>query len=374
MPLPSLPVTAALCLSLAAAQEQDFKYQGEYLSESYGVQIVARGSGQFTAVILPGGLPGAGWTGQGRVEETGSLQGDKAVFTGTYGVAVAADGASLTLDPAGNDPALTLPKVARKSPSLDSAAPAGAVVLFDGSGVSEWSNAEMTADKLLKPQGSAATAGAVTKREFQGFFLHLEFREPFKPAASGLQRGNSGVYLQGRQELQILDSFGATLSYGADTMAAKRLCGAFWEYYPPLVNMSLPPRSWQTYDVEYRAAVYADGKVVEPAHASVRHNGVLIHDDRILAYPTLAGDPLGPDPGPLRFQGYGDSVLYRNIWVIERTGTSVRAPRIRPAGPVMERGGLWGADGRIYPAGRRLAPGFYVLRTPQASSRRYLAP
>ena len=147
------------------------------------------------------------------------------------------------------------------------------------------------------------------------------------PMASGQRRGNSGIYLQGRDEVQILDSFGANLDHGADTLAAKRECGAFWEYFPPTLNMAFPPLAWQTYDIEFTAGRYDPaGKTrLEPPMATVKWNGIVVHDKRILAYSTLLGDPQGPSPGPLRFQAYGDPVFYRNIWITD--GITAVKPR-----------------------------------------------
>jgi hypothetical protein len=186
--------------------------------------------------------------------------------------------------------------------------------------------------KLFKPEGSSASSGAVTKQAFQDFTLHLEFRQPFVPAARGQRRGNSGIYLQGRDEVQVLDSFGSTLENGADTMAAKRECAAFFEYFRPSLNAAFPPLSWQTYDIYFKAAKYdAAGKnVLEPATASIRWNGILVQDKRALVYATLLGDPVGPAPGPLRFQAYGDPVYYRNIWILDGV-SAVRPAKDQPA-------------------------------------------
>jgi 3-keto-disaccharide hydrolase len=305
----------------------DFVIQGEYggktaAESSLGAQVVALGGGAFTAVFLPGGLPGQGADGKLRVEAAGVLAADgKAGFSGGgYAATASADGTTLS-GKTDKGESFTLGKIMRKSPTEGAAPPSGAIVLFDGNGVEAWmdGSASMDARKLFKPVGTSASSGAVTKRTFQNFTMHLEFRLPFMPAASGQRRGNSGIYLQGRDELQVLDSFGIPLDGGTDSMAAKRECGAFFEYFRPTLNAAYPPLSWQTYDLEFTAAQYdAAGKTkLQPARATVRWNGIKVHSDIALANSTLLGDAQGPLPGPQRFQAYGDPVFYRNIWVLD---------------------------------------------------------
>lgn len=302
----------------------DYAIQGEYTgtigaSGNLGIQVVAQGSGQFLAVFLPGGLPGQGWNDKERTEVTAALKNGEVDFAGS-GYIAKVMAAGLVMD--GQTPkgeTFSAPKVIRQSPTLNAAAPSGATILFDGTGVSAWKDgtATMDARKLFKPDGTSESTGAVSKQAFLDFTLHLEFRVPFMPSARGQSRGNSGIYLQNRDEVQILDSFGAQFENGADTMAAKRECGAFFEYFRPSLNMAYPPLAWQTYDIDFTAAKYdAAGKTqVEPGSATVRWNGVIVQDKRALVYSTLLGDPQGPAAGPLRFQFHGDPVYYRNIWV-----------------------------------------------------------
>ena len=325
----------------------EFKIQGEYAgmvngTATLGAQVVALGAGQFKAVFLPGGLPGApagqSGNGKGGNEATGAFTsaaaGANAAFTGSgYSGIVTADGLKFT----GTDDkaqAFNLDKIMRVSPTEGAEPPSGATVLFSGQGVSGWKDgtASMDARGLFKPEGASAASGAVTKAAFQTFRMHLEFRLPFMPDARGQRRGNSGIYLQGRDELQVLDSFGNTLENGADTMAAKRECGAFFEYFPPLANAAYPPLSWQTYDIDFTAARYAvDGQTkLQPATARVLWNGMVVQDQPALANNTLLGDLAGPTPGPMRFQAYGDPVYYRNIWIAE--GATAVRPRDRLQG------------------------------------------
>jgi hypothetical protein len=182
--------------------------------------------------------------------------------------------------------------------------PAGAVVLFDGSSPEAFKGGRMTEDGLLME-------GVTSHDTFGSHTLHVEFLLPFMPQARGQGRGNSGFYAQGRYEVQILDSFGLE---GRDNE-----CGGIYSVGPPKVNMCLPPLSWQTYDVDFTAAEYQDGKKVKDAVITVRHNGVLIHKDQKVDHATTAHRlPEGPDPGPIYLQNHGNPVRFRNIWVVPR--------------------------------------------------------
>jgi hypothetical protein len=162
----------------------------------------------------------------------------------------------------------------------------------------------MTEDGLL-------AAGCVSKQQFKDFRLHLEFQTPFMPDARGQARGNSGVYLQNRYELQVLDSFGL--------MGKDNECGAFYTLRGPAENMCLPPLQWQTYDIDFKAARFDDtGKKTEKAVATVKHNGVTIFDKLELRGSTPGGQPEADAPGPIQLQDHGNPVRYRNIWVVER--------------------------------------------------------
>ena len=153
-------------------------------------------------------------------------------------------------------------------------------------------------------------AGATSKRKFQSCQLHVEFQLPFMPAARGQARGNSGCYLQGRYEVQMLDSFGLE---GLDNE-----CGGIYSNSKPLVNMCLPPLTWQTYDVELTGAKFdGDGNVTAPARCTMKHNGVLIHDELELKT-TPAGGQRDQKPVAVYLQDHGDPVRFRNIWIAER--------------------------------------------------------
>ena len=150
-----------------------------------------------------------------------------------------------------------------------------------------------------------------TKRTFTDFKLHIEFRTPFQPTAGGQGRGNSGVYLQGRYEVQVLDSYGLE--------SKDNDCGGIYGVAAPLVNACKAPTIWQSYDIEFHAPRCDNGKKVEPARMTVHHNGVKIHDDVKIPVDNtragLGGDPC--EPGPILLQDHGNPVQFRNVWVVK---------------------------------------------------------
>jgi hypothetical protein len=149
-----------------------------------------------------------------------------------------------------------------------------------------------------------------SKKKFGDQHIHLEFRLSFMPTARGQGRSNSGVYVQNRYEVQVLDSFGLK--------GENNECGGIYSQATPKVNMCYPPLTWQTYDIRFHPARFDnDGKKTEDAVITVWHNGVLIHDHVKLRGPTAGGNKESPEPGPLFLQGHGGQVEYRNIWVGE---------------------------------------------------------
>lgn len=290
----------------------DFADQGEYLGEiqtqtgpvKYGAQVIALGDGKFHAVGYPGGLPGDGWDGTEKVHADGQRQADRLLFSLSEGrKAELAKGVIVVLGADGQQIG-KLQKVHRQSPTLGAKPPAGAVVLFDGTSADNFQGGRMTPDGLLME-------GATSKQTFGSCLIHVEFRTPFMPYARGQARGNSGVYAQGRYEVQILDSFGLE---GLDNE-----CGAIYGVARPKVNMCFPPLSWQTYDIEFQAAKWHNGQLVQRPRMTVRHNGVLIHENVELPFATRAAPlPEGPQKGPLFLQDHGCPVRFRNIWVLEK--------------------------------------------------------
>ena len=193
--------------------------------------------------------------------------------------------------------------------------PAGADVLFDGKSLDGWLKRDGKAKatwKLLDGGAMQVNGGDIrTEKTFDGHFkLHVEFRVPYMPTAKGQGRGNSGVYVQGRYEVQVLDSHGLK-SQDND-------CGGIYTIAAPLVNACKAPTVWQSYDIDFTAPKCVDGKKVEPARMTVLHNGVKIHDDvKITKDNTTSG--MGGDvckPGPIMLQDHGNPVQYRNIWLV----------------------------------------------------------
>jgi hypothetical protein len=290
----------------------DFKLQGEYTGQvaaadaqfSVGAQLVARGDGKFFSQIYLGGLPGAGWDRQTKYEGTGQTEDGVVVFKHLLGGGRLVDGA-LTLLSSGDEQVGTLKSFERVTPTLGKRPPAGAIVLFDGKSADAFAGGRTTEDGLLLP-------GATSKQKFGDCTLHLEFRTPFMPAALGQARGNSGCYLQGRYEVQILDSFGLD--------PKDNDCGAIYSVKAPDTNMCYPPLSWQTYDIDYTAARYdAAGKKVQDAVITVRQNGEVVQNKTKIPHATRAA-PMkeGPEPGPLYLQDHGNPVRFQNIWIVEK--------------------------------------------------------
>jgi hypothetical protein len=294
--------------------DADFAIQGEYtgtlandyVKQKMGAQIIALGDGKFRFVGLTGGLPGDGWDRGEKYETEATKSGDTVVFDVEGGKATLKEGKISFADPDGKA-AGTLERVERKSPTLGQQPPAGAVVLFDGSNVDAWENGRLTEDGLLME-------GTKSKQTFGSHQLHIEFRLPYQPEDRGQGRGNSGIYVQGRYEVQMLDSFGLA---GKDNE-----CGGIYSVSAPAENMCFPPLTWQTYDIDYTAAQYgADGKLVASPRITVLHNGVVVHDNVELPgdrSTTAAPNGPGPDPGPVYLQNHGCPLRYRNIWVVEK--------------------------------------------------------
>ena len=287
----------------------DFAVQGEYVATipinesatNVGIHVIARGEGKFHAVFYIGGLPGAGWDKTTKYESDGETIDGVTVFKHELGSAKIVDGV-LKLMALGEVPVGEARKTERSSPTLGQKPPEGAVVLFDGKSAEQFDGGRVSDDGLLME-------GANSKQKVGDCTLHLEFRLPFMPSASGQARGNSGCYLQGRYEVQILDSFG---------LAGKNNeCGGIYEISDPAVNMCLPPLAWQTYDIDFTAARYdSAGQKVKNASITVRHNGEVVQRNVELPRTTRAAPVKeGPEPGILHLQNHGNPVRFRNIWL-----------------------------------------------------------
>ena len=287
----------------AEAEDPDFFLQGEYVTPAdhkapgQGLQAVALGEGQFLVGVFNGGLPGSSWDGEAPIYQNMSRAALTEKISNTK----------------------LWVRSSRESRTLGAKPPEGAVVLFDGKATGAVSGE--VKDGLL-------WAGGQTKAEFGSFHLHLEFRLPYKPGAlpSSQDRGNSGIYLQNRYETQVLDSFG--LVYDREILSdvlslksdPKQWCGCFYKFKAADTPMCFPPLTWQTYDIDFTAAKFdAEGTKTANARITVLHNGVKIHENVELPKGTGAGGNRKEVPrGPIVFQGHGNPVAYRNVWLVEK--------------------------------------------------------
>lgn len=231
--------------------------------------------------------------------------------------------------------------LAQPTPTLDTTPPvnppeaAGLVRLFDGTPESlakNWLQGGKPAQWKIENGAIVSTkSDIVTKENYTDFQLHVEFRVPYMPTKKGQERGNSGVYLQSRYEIQILDSYGFKEPGTGD-------CGAVYHQAAPLVNACKPPLQWQTYDISFRAARFdpTTHAMTEQPRVTVIQNGLVVQNDQIINGPThivkptkpkVPADPSKPAvptsaaidesrPGPIRLQYHGNTVAFRNIWII----------------------------------------------------------
>ena len=288
-----------------AQVDATYHYVGEYLGTSNGkpiaVQVSTRkGDSLFYAKVFQGGLPGIGWDGTKPQVFNGNEAGSQLRLVAESGEAqMEVTPNKVTLADVNNR--TELQKVLRHGVSMGMKPPVGAKVLFDGTSTDAFKDAKMTSDGLLK-------AGAETVDPIGSCRLHLEFRTPFMPKSEDQKRGNSGVYIQRRYEVQILESFGQDVVFNG--------CGALYRQREPNLNMALPPLVWQTYDIFFIAAKFdAAGNKTAPAQISVIHNGVPVHHRTAIAAKTGAGKPEGPEPMPLLLQDHSDPIVYRNVWM-----------------------------------------------------------
>jgi len=188
-----------------------------------------------------------------------------------------------------------------------------AIMLFGGADFSHWTTDGGKdvgwaivdgAMKIVSKSGSI-----VTKRDFTDFKMHIEFKTPqLPPNVKGQGRGNSGVYIQRRYEVQILDSFGLEPKFND--------CASLYRFKAPDKNVCRLPGQWQSYDMIFHAARFDGNKKTKKARITLWHNGLLVHDDVALENKTGAGRPEGPKPGPILLQDHGNEVSFRNIWIV----------------------------------------------------------
>ena len=202
------------------------------------------------------------------------------------------------------------------APATPAVVPPDAVVLFDGQSLGQWSGGEKwsVAGGIATVQGGSIQ----TKASFGDCHIHIEFRAPSLVTGTGQSRGNSGVYLMGRYEIQILDSFEDGTD-GPKTYPDGQ-CGALYKQQPPAVNACRKPGQWQTYDILFtRPRFSADGSLERSGCVSVLHNGIAIHSNTIIKGTTAWHEPPAYKPHadalPITLQEHGNPVQFRSIWV-----------------------------------------------------------
>lgn len=191
--------------------------------------------------------------------------------------------------------------------------PSDAIILFDGKDLSQWEGGENW--KIENGYAIAQKTGITTKEQFGDCQLHLEFATPEVIEGSGQGRGNSGVYLMGRYEVQILDSYENKTYFDGQ-------CGAIYKQHPPLVNASRKPGEWQTYDIIFTGPRFDEaGNLLKPAYVTVIHNGVVVQNHFEIEGSTAWHVPPKYEPhgekGPIHLQFHGNPVRFRNIWIRE---------------------------------------------------------
>ena len=198
-------------------------------------------------------------------------------------------------------------------PGTSVKAPSDAIVLFDGTDLSSFKDG----DKWVVKDGYAEVAktSITTKQAFGDCQLHIEFASPEEVKGKGQGRGNSGIYLMGKYEVQVLDSFNSKTYPDGQ-------CGAIYKQQPPTVNACKGPGEWQTYDIIFTAPRFnEDGSVKSKAYVTVLHNGVLIHNHFEFQGGTFWNEPASyskhPEKLPLKLQNHRNPVRFRNIWIRE---------------------------------------------------------
>jgi len=351
-----------------AELRQDFLVQGEYLADTgsfkMGLHLIADGGGKFRVVSYPDGLPGNGWqAGRPRMLGSAELNGDEIVISltevrGTHagqnvvmpqnvqakgkvtiempqrgqgqgrgtaepeaepvgaGAPFRINPVKIELPASGGMPAMTFEKQFRRSPTLGQEAPEGAVVIFNGTNLDKFQpGARMNESQIpqaqfgrpLRSMNTLWAEAATVAFERKPYKMHLEFMLSYMPQARGQARSNSGVYIDERYELQVLDSFGLE--------GENDECGGFYQVAKPLVNMCFPPLTWQTYDIEFTPPQYDGDRKTVNARVTVVHNGVKIHDNLELPQHTPGRSNEGIEPLGLYLQGHDNKVQYRNIWI-----------------------------------------------------------
>jgi hypothetical protein len=216
-----------------------------------------------------------------------------------------------------HDPARPQPPIVTPGTFSENATPpSDAIILFDGKDLSQWRDKNDGGAAPWKIEDGVAISqkhDIVTTNEFGDMQLHLEYREPVLHGREGQDRGNSGVFLMGRYEIQVLDCY-------SNKTYADGAAGGIYGQHPPLANACRPPGEWQTYDIIFNVPHFdTDGKLLSPAYATVIFNGVVVQNHQAIRGDTNWRVPGSYTPvgltGPLALQYHNNSVAFRNIWV-----------------------------------------------------------
>ena len=310
------------------------EYEGTYFGGEPGAavqadaaqaQVVPAGNKVYRVVLRARAGAEEGWPLQAELE--GRLEGDVIKVAGQAGAndwdgTIGPDG--LKIAKRGYGGMFEMKRVVRTSPNEGLKPPAGALVLaayapgkpadlshFKAGG---WvADEDGTVHRVMGtgPRLDIPRQDLLTAREdLRSYKLHVEFRVPYEPALRGQMRGNSGIIMADRYEVQVLDTFGLIPGTGD--------CASVYAVAPPKVNAAFPPLSWQTYDITFRAPkLGADGTLKRKPQISVVWNGVTVHENQEMDTPTGNAKRENAEQGPLRIQDHGNLVLYRNIWLVE---------------------------------------------------------
>ncbi len=269
----------------------------------FGLQITPTSPFRVAIHAYSGGLPGLGYDGSWEQSLKGKWEGGNLAFVGDGGGwHIQGNPNSLQGNNHKGEIFQGVTVLPRFPIALGKKPPIGAKVLFDGTNPKPWKQSK-------KNQEGYLCVGCETVDSFQDFLLHIEFRLPLLPEKRGQDRANSGVYLQNRYEIQILDSFALE--------GTKNECGSIYEYRAPKMNACLPPNQWQAFEIDFRSARFEAGKKTKNAVISVKHNDILVHDKIDIPNQTGYGRKEGPEPGPIQLQNHGSQVVFRNIWILE---------------------------------------------------------
>lgn len=296
-------------------------WQGEFESKKWegtpiAAQVVADKQDTYRATLLVGDGADAATARMIR----GVTENDKVAFSaqvdlgakygGSVKVQMTIEGDELEgkISGKGAPGKFEMKRIEIKPPTLGEKAPAGAVVLFDGGSLDAW-NFGKEPWAIVDGAMEVREGNIRTKEEFGDHQIHLEFRTPFMPGARGQARGNSGVYVHGRYEVQVLDSFGLE--------PKDNECGGIYKKAVPKMNACLPPMEWQAYDIVFHAPQFdANGAKTKDATITVTLNGQTIHDNVVFdsVCPGGISDQEAPK-GPIMLQDHHNKVQFRNIWV-----------------------------------------------------------